>query len=84
MVCGARSAFDLKTAQLWQTYTVPAPGEPGSETWKGDTGLHGGGAAWLVGSYDEKTDTVYWGTTQSGTLEYRCTLDWDGNFGTAS
>jgi alcohol dehydrogenase (cytochrome c) len=49
-VRGALLAFDLNTGKLlWQTNTVPAPGEPGSETWKGDTGLHGGGAAWLVG-----------------------------------
>jgi PQQ-dependent dehydrogenase (methanol/ethanol family) len=48
-VRGSLLAFDLKTGKLlWQAYTVPAPGEPGSETWKGDTGLHGGGAAWLV------------------------------------
>ena len=45
-VRGSLQAFDLNTGKLlWQTYTVPAPGEPGSETWKGDTGLHGGGAA---------------------------------------
>jgi alcohol dehydrogenase (cytochrome c) len=64
---GSLQAYDIKTGKLvWQTYTVPAPGEPGSETWKGDTGLHGGGVAWLVGSYDPKSDTVYWGTSNPG------------------
>src|SRR6185369_2253319 len=51
-VRGSLQAFDLNSGKaLWQTYTVPAPDEAGSDTWKGDTGLHGGGAAWLVGSY---------------------------------
>lgn len=81
-VRGALLAFDLKTGkQLWQTYTVPAPGEPGSETWKGDTGLHGGGAAWLVGSYDAKTDTVYWGTSNPGPWNTGVRSTGDGNFG---
>jgi alcohol dehydrogenase (cytochrome c) len=81
-VRGALLAFDLNTGkQLWQTYTVPAPGEPGSETWKGDTGLHGGGAAWLVGSYDEKTDTVYWGTSNPGPWNTGVRSTGDGNFG---
>jgi PQQ-dependent dehydrogenase (methanol/ethanol family) len=66
-VRGSLQAFDINTGKLaWQTYTVPAPDEPGSDTWKGDTGLHGGGAAWLVGSYDPKSDTVYWGTSNPG------------------
>jgi alcohol dehydrogenase (cytochrome c) len=81
-VRGSLLAFDLQTGkQLWQTYTVPAPGEPGSETWKGDTGLHGGGAAWLVGSYDAKTDTVYWGTSNPGPWNTGVRSTGDGNFG---
>jgi len=81
-VRGALLAFDLNNGkQLWQTYTVPAPGEPGSETWKGDSGLHGGGAAWLVGSYDAKTDTVYWGTSNPGPWNTGVRSTGDGNFG---
>jgi alcohol dehydrogenase (cytochrome c) len=81
-VRGALLAFDLNTGkQLWQSYTVPAPGEPGSDTWKGDTGLHGGGAAWLVGSYDAKTDTVYWGTSNPGPWNTAVRSTGDGNFG---
>ena len=81
-VRGALLAFDLNNGkQLWQTYTVPAPGEPGSDTWKGDTGLHGGGAAWLVGSYDAKTDTVYWGTSNPGPWNTGVRSTGDGNFG---
>jgi alcohol dehydrogenase (cytochrome c) len=81
-VRGALLAFDLNNGKLlWQTYTVPGPGEPGSDTWKGDTGLHGGGAAWLVGSYDAKTDTVYWGTSNPGPWNTGVRSTGDGNFG---
>jgi alcohol dehydrogenase (cytochrome c) len=79
---GALHAFDLNTGkEVWKTFTVPAPGEPGSETWKGDTGLRGGGAPWLVGSYDPKTDTVYWGTSNPGPWNTGVRSTGDGNFG---
>ncbi|MGY3587026.1 alcohol dehydrogenase (cytochrome c) [Bradyrhizobium sp. USDA 4341] len=81
-VRGSLQAFDLNTGkQVWKTFTVPAPGEPGSDTWKGDTGLRGGGAAWLVGSYDPKTDTVYWGTSNPGPWNTAVRSTGDGNFG---
>ena len=81
-VRGALLAFDINTGkQVWQTFTVPAPGEEGSDTWKGDTGLHGGGAAWLVGSYDAKSDTVYWGTSNPGPWNTGVRSTGDGNFG---
>jgi alcohol dehydrogenase (cytochrome c) len=48
--------------QLWRTYTIPAPGEPGSETWSGDNTLIGGGSTWITGSYDPELDLVFWGT----------------------
>ena len=49
--------------QLWRTYTIPGPGEPGHETWKdaGDSWKRGGGPAWLTGTYDPELNTVYWG-----------------------
>jgi alcohol dehydrogenase (cytochrome c) len=48
--------------RLWRTYTVPAPGEPGSETWpEGDAWERGGGPGWLTGTYDPELGTVYWG-----------------------
>ena len=81
-VRGSLQAFDLNSGkQLWQTFTVPAPGEPGSETWKGDTGLHGGGAAWLVGSYDAASDTVYWGTSNPGPWNTGVRSTGNGDFG---
>ncbi len=64
---GAIQAYDLGSGkQVWKTYTIPGPGEPGNETWKGDSWQHGGGAAWLVGSYDPKTNTAFFGTSNPG------------------
>ena len=54
-------------AHLWRRYTIPAPGEKGSDTWpKGDAYLHGGGSTWITGSYDPDLDLVYWGTGNAG------------------
>jgi alcohol dehydrogenase (cytochrome c) len=49
---------------LWKKYTIPAPGEPGSETWKDKNNAWqtGGGAMWVTGSYDVTTNQVIWGT----------------------
>ena len=59
--------WDAQTGQhLWRTYTVPGPGEPGNETWPGESWKHGGGAAWLTGSFDPELHTVYWGTGNPG------------------
>jgi len=60
---GYLEGLDPQTGQqLWRTYTVPAPGEPGAETWPGDASLHGGGSTWITGSYDPDLDLVFWGT----------------------
>lgn len=62
-------AYDAKTGALqWNTYMVPAPGEPGSETWQGDAWKTGGGPTWLTGSYDDETKTLYWGTGNPGSF----------------
>jgi len=69
-VRGYLSAFDLATGKpLWRTYTVPGPGEPGHETWKGDSWKHGGAVSWVVGSYDPKLNIVYFGTSNPGPWE---------------
>jgi alcohol dehydrogenase (cytochrome c) len=60
---GLLEAYDAKTGKhLWRTYTIPAKGEPGSETWEGDSALTGGGSSWVTGTYDPELDLVYWGT----------------------
>ena len=48
--------------KVWQFWTIPRPGEPGSETWKGSAIEHGCGAAWLTGSYDPESNLLYWTT----------------------
>jgi alcohol dehydrogenase (cytochrome c) len=66
-VRGHIDAFDLETGEpAWRRYTVPRPGEPGSETWAGDSWQRGGGTAWVTGTYDPELDTVYWSTANPG------------------
>jgi alcohol dehydrogenase (cytochrome c) len=70
-------AIDAKTGKvLWRTYSIPAPGEPGHETWADDHDAWktGGGAFWYVGAYDPATNLMYWGTGQPTPMfdaEYR-------------
>ena len=56
--------WDPETGKkLWTRYTIPAPGEPGSETWpkNSDAWKYGGGPTWRSGAYDPQLDLVYWG-----------------------
>ena len=56
-------AYDANTGkELWRTFTIPGPGEPGHETWSGDDWKTGGAPAWMTGNYDVETRTIYWGT----------------------
>jgi alcohol dehydrogenase (cytochrome c) len=62
-VRGFLAAFDATTGkEVWRFWTVPAPGEPGSETWEGKAIEHGCAATWLTGSYDRATQTLFWTT----------------------
>ena len=66
-VRGSINAFDALTGKrTWKTYTVPAPDEPGGETWKGDAYKRGGGSTWITGVYDPTTNTTFWGTGNPG------------------
>jgi alcohol dehydrogenase (cytochrome c) len=51
---------------LWRTYTIPGPGEPGNDTWSGDSWKGGGGSTWITGSFDPELHTVYWGIGNPG------------------
>jgi len=68
-------ALDSETGQqVWRRYTIPAPGEPGFDTWgttDADAWKFGGGSAWITGSYDPTLDTLYWSTGNPNP-------DWDG------
>jgi len=62
---GFLDGWDPETGRkLWRRYTIPAPGEPGSESWPKNTDAwkYGGGPTWRSGSYDPELDLVYWGT----------------------
>jgi alcohol dehydrogenase (cytochrome c) len=60
---GFVEAFDAKNGKsLWRWYSIPAAGEPGSETWVADTWKIGGGAVWHTGTYDPGTNLLYFGT----------------------
>ena len=60
---GHITALNAETGAVeWVTHTIPAPGEPGSETWETDAWKTGGGSVWLTGNYDSETGISYWGT----------------------
>jgi alcohol dehydrogenase (cytochrome c) len=62
-VRGFLAAFDAQTGkEAWRFWTIPGPGEKGNESWPGDMYLHGGGAAWMPGTFDPALNTLYWGT----------------------
>jgi alcohol dehydrogenase (cytochrome c) len=70
------AATDLKTGkEIWRTYTIPAKGEPGYNTWGGnnDAAANGGGSTWVTGSYDPRTNTLFWGVGNPGP-------DWDNAY----
>ncbi len=63
-VRGFVAAYDAQTGKLvWRFWTIPAPGEGGSESWPGKSYLHGGGTTWMPGTYDAELNTVFWGTS---------------------
>ena len=69
---GFIDAYDPATGErLWRFYTIPAPGEPGSDTWQGEIWQRGGGPTWLTGTYDPALNLLYWGTGNPNP-------DWDG------
>lgn len=59
-------ALDAETGkECWRHWTIPAPGEFGSESWPGDMYLRGGATTWMPGTYDPELNTVYWGTSNA-------------------
>jgi alcohol dehydrogenase (cytochrome c) len=75
-VRGHIDAFDIASGErVWRRYTIPRPGEPGSETWRDRDSTaweRGGGSAWITGTYDPGLNLLYWGTANPGP-------DFDGN-----
>jgi alcohol dehydrogenase (cytochrome c) len=64
---GFIAAYDVRTGkELWRFYTIPGPGEPGHETWAGDSWKTGGASVWMTGSYDPQSNLTYWGVGNPG------------------
>ena len=64
---GFVAAYEPATGkEVWRFNTVPAPGEPGSESWSGEAWKTGGGSLWVTGSYDPSLNLTYWGTGNPG------------------
>jgi alcohol dehydrogenase (cytochrome c) len=70
---GFIAAYDARTGrEVWRFNSIPGPGEPGHETWGGDSWQSGGGPVWMTGSYDPALNLTYWGTGNPGP-------DWNGD-----
>ena len=66
-VRGFIAAFEAGTGkEVWRFDTIPKPGEPGHETWRGRDWEHGSAAVWVTGSYDPELNLTYWGTGNPG------------------
>ncbi|HYP13870.1 MAG TPA: PQQ-binding-like beta-propeller repeat protein, partial [Bryobacteraceae bacterium] len=64
---GFIAAYDAKTGrEVWRFNTIPGPGEPGNNTWAGESWKNGGGSIWLTGSYDPELNLTYWGVGNPG------------------
>jgi alcohol dehydrogenase (cytochrome c) len=59
---GVIAGVDPETGEIrWRTFTIPAAGEAGAETWAEDSWKYGGGAVWLTGTYDPELNLLYFG-----------------------
>ena len=73
-VRGFLDAYEAKSGKrAWRFWTIPGPGEPGNETWAGDSWKTGSATTWVTGSYDPELNLVFWGTGNPGP-------DWNGDF----
>ncbi|MEM7543705.1 MAG: PQQ-dependent dehydrogenase, methanol/ethanol family, partial [Pseudomonadota bacterium] len=64
---GFIAAFNAEDGEeVWKTYTIPGEGEPGNDTWPGETWKRGGVSVWVTGTYDAATNITYWGTGNAG------------------
>ncbi len=72
-ISGFLAAYSPDTGkELWRFNTIPVPGEPGHDTWGGESWKHGGGSVWTTGSYDPELNLIYWGIGNASP-------DWNGD-----
>jgi alcohol dehydrogenase (cytochrome c) len=70
---GFVDAYDASSgARAWRFFTIPAPGEPGNDSWAGDSWKTGAGSTWVTGAFDPELNLVYWGIGNPGP-------DWNGD-----
>jgi alcohol dehydrogenase (cytochrome c) len=70
---GFIDAYDANTGtRAWRFFTIPAPGEPGNDTWAGDSWKTGAGSTWVTGAFDPELNLLYWGIGNPGP-------DWNGD-----
>ena len=70
---GFLDAYDAETGERrWRFYTIPEPGEPGNESWAGDSWKTGGAPTWVTGSFDPELNLIIWGTGNPAP-------DWNGD-----
>jgi alcohol dehydrogenase (cytochrome c) len=70
---GFLDAYDMKTGRrIWRFWIIPGPGEPGHDTWSGDSWKTGGGSSWVTGTYDPAQNLIIWGTGNPAP-------DWNGD-----
>jgi alcohol dehydrogenase (cytochrome c) len=68
---GFIDAYDADTGRrVWRFETVPGPGQPGHETWAGDSWKVGGAPAWITGTYDPDLNLLYWPTGNPSPSNY--------------
>ncbi len=59
-VRGFFGAFDASTGkQVWGFWLVPGPGEPGHDTWEGESWMRGGAPVWTHPAIDPGLGMVY-------------------------
>jgi alcohol dehydrogenase (cytochrome c) len=66
-VRGFMDAYDIQSGKrIWRFWTIPGPGEPGHDTWEGESWKTGGGPVWMTPTYDKDTNTIYAGVGNPG------------------
>ncbi len=81
---GFIDAYDAQTGKrAWRFYTIPGPGEPGHNTWAGDSWKIGGVGVWVTGAYDPEQNLVFYGTGNPGPDYHSASREGDNLYSTS-